>query len=52
MKTIKVRKSYKPRFEKFGSVNRNNLKLALRSQRTRTGAFKTGRVKAHPKKRS
>ena len=33
--------------KKFDKVNRANIKLENRSNRTKTGALKTGRVRAH-----
>lgn len=33
--------------QKFGSVNKQNIKLKDRSQRTRTGAYRGRSVKAH-----
>jgi hypothetical protein len=35
---------------RFERTNRGNISLKDRSNRTRTGQFKTGKVKAHPKK--
>lgn len=33
--------------QKFGSVNKERLKMKARNKRTRTGQFKTGRIAAH-----
>lgn len=39
----------KVKAEKFDRINREQMNMKGRSMRTRTGAFKTGKIRAHGK---